>query len=97
MSFTSATPIAGTPLSQLAEGTLIKILENGSPVEFYLAKHSYEPILNGEGRELLVRKDIHSNQGWNGLGDNYWVGCSLMTDTVPVMDRQVRWTVIFRT
>ena len=76
--FTSATPIAGTPLSQLAEGTLIKILENGSPVEFYLAKHSYEPILNGEGRELLVRKDIHSNQGWNGLGDNYWVGCSLM-------------------
>src|SRR5699024_368444 len=41
--FTSATPIAGTPLSQLAEGTLIKILENGSPVEFYLAKHSYEP------------------------------------------------------
>lgn len=26
-----------------------------------------------------------------------WVGCSLMTDTVPVMDRQVRWTVIFRT
>ena len=56
--FASATPIAGTPLSQLAEGTLIKILENGSPVEFYLSKHSYEPSLNGEGRELLVRKDI---------------------------------------
>ena len=77
--FTSATPIAGTPLSQLAEGTLIKILENGSPVEFYLAKHSYEPSLNGEGRELLVRKDIHSNQGWNGLDDNYWIDCSLMS------------------
>lgn len=56
--FASATPTAGTPLSQLAEGTLIKILENGSPVEFYLAKHSYEPSLNGEGRELVVRKDI---------------------------------------
>lgn len=55
--FVNATPIAGTPLSQLAEGTLIKILENGSPVEFYLAKHSYEPSLNGEGRELVVRKD----------------------------------------
>ena len=41
--FASATPIAGTPLGNLAEGTLIKILENGSPVEFCLAKHSYEP------------------------------------------------------
>ena len=57
--FTSATPIAGTPLSQLAEGTLIKILENGSPVEFYLAKHNYEPDLNGQGRDLLVRKDCY--------------------------------------
>lgn len=55
--FASATPITGTPLSQLAEGTLIKILENGSPVEFYLAKHNYEPGLNGQGRELMVRKD----------------------------------------
>ena len=76
--FTSATPMAGTPLAELAEGTLIKILENGSPVEFYLAKHSYEPGLNGEGRELMVRKYIHSNQGWNGLDDNYWIDCSLM-------------------
>lgn len=57
-SFTSATPIAGTPLAELAEGTLIKILENGAPVEFYLAKHDYEPSLNGQGRELVVRKDV---------------------------------------
>lgn len=62
--FTSATPIAGTPLSQLAEGTLIKILENGAPVEFYLAKHSYEPTLNGEGRELVVRKDCLPARAW---------------------------------
>ena len=55
--FTSATPMAGTPLAELAEGTLIKILENGAPVEFYLAKHNYEPNLNGQGRELVVRKD----------------------------------------
>ena len=58
--FASATPIAGTPLGNLAEGTLIKILENGSPVEFYLAKHSYEPGLNGQGRELVVRKGCFS-------------------------------------
>ena len=60
--FTSATPIAGTPLSELAEGTLIKILENGAPVEFYLAKHNYEPDLNGQGRELVVRKDCCDEQ-----------------------------------
>ena len=47
----------GTPLSELAEGTIIKINENGSPVEFYLAKHNYESELNGIGRDLLVRKD----------------------------------------
>lgn len=58
--FTSATPMAGTPLGSLAEGTLIKIQENGAPVEFYLAKHNYEPSLNGEGRELFVRKDCYS-------------------------------------
>lgn len=36
--FANATPKAGTPLSELAEGTLIKINENGSPVEFYVSK-----------------------------------------------------------
>lgn len=69
--FVNATPIAGTPLSQLAEGTLIKILENGAPVEFYLAKHSYEPSLNGDGRELVVRKDAHSYQYWNWSVNTY--------------------------
>lgn len=51
------TPKLGTPLSELAEGTIIRINENGAPVEFYLAKHNYEPDLNGPGRELLVRKN----------------------------------------
>ena len=58
--FISATPVIGNPLSELAEGTLIKIMENGSPVEFYLAKHNYEPDLNGEGRELMVRNGCFS-------------------------------------
>lgn len=75
--FTSATPIAGTPLSQLADGTLIKILENGSPVEFYLAKHSYEPGLNGQGRELVVRKDVYDRRQWNSSNANAWANCVL--------------------
>ena len=75
--FTNATPVAGTPLSQLAEGTLIKILENGSPVEFYLAKHNYESGLNGEGRELVVRKDVHSDQVWDAGNLNDYIASDI--------------------
>ena len=35
-------PKAGTPLSAYAEGSIIKINENGSPVESYVAKHDHE-------------------------------------------------------
>ena len=75
--FVEATPIAGTPLGELAVGTLIKILENGSPVEFYLAKHNYEPDLNGAGRELLVRKIPDSFYNWNDTAWNAYNGSSI--------------------
>ena len=52
-------------LSTIAEGSIVKVNENGSPVEFYVAKHNYESELNGAGRTLLVRKDGHSSQHWN--------------------------------
>lgn len=51
-------------LSDYAEGEVVKLNENGSPVEFYISKHDYEPGLNGAGRTLLVRKDSHSKQVW---------------------------------
>ena len=60
--FVNATPVAGWFLRDLTEGTIIKINENGSPKEFYLAKHNYEPDLNGQGRELVVRKDGYAKQ-----------------------------------
>lgn len=75
--FVNATPMAGTPLSQLAVGTLIKILENGSPVEFYLAKHNYEPSLNGEGRELVVRKELYNYSLWNTLRSNKYASSTI--------------------
>lgn len=53
--FVSATPQAGTPLSELTEGTLITINERGAPVQFYIAKQNYEEGLNGAGRVLVVR------------------------------------------
>ena len=51
-----ATPTAGVALSSIDEGTILKINENGTPVEYYLCKHNYESELNGTGRELLLRK-----------------------------------------
>ena len=75
--FISATPVIGNPLSELAEGTLIKIPENGSPVEFYLAKHNYESDLNGQGRTLVVRKDVHSVRQWNSSGASTYASCSM--------------------
>lgn len=51
-----------TRLSDLAIGSTIKLNEDGSPVEFYVAKHDYEPDLNGNGRTLMVRKDCYDTR-----------------------------------
>lgn len=49
-------PVTEIMLSELAEGSIVKLNEDGSPVEFYVAKHNYESGLNGTGRTLLVRR-----------------------------------------
>lgn len=55
-------PVTGILLSTIAEGSIVKLNENGSPVEFYVAKHDYESTLNGTGRTLLVRKDCYDKR-----------------------------------
>ena len=77
--FISATPVVGNPLSELTEGTLIKILENGRPVEFYLAKHNYEPDLNGQGRTLIVRKDVTEQMNFNTSRGNDLLSSTLLS------------------
>ena len=62
--FASATPRAGTPLSELTEGTLITINENGAPVEFYVTKQNYEPALNPTSRTLITRNAIYDQRAW---------------------------------
>ena len=62
----------GTPVAELAEGTIIKINESGSPVEFYVAKHNYESELNGLGRTLVVRKDCHSTRPFTSQDNNHF-------------------------
>lgn len=51
-------------LSEIAEGSIVKVNENGSPAEFFVAKHNYESGLNGLGRTLLVRKYCYENRVW---------------------------------
>ena len=55
-------------LSSLTEGSLVSVLEDGKLTPFYVAKHNYEADLNGEGRTLLVRKDVHSMRQWDADG-----------------------------
>ena len=58
---TSMVGPSGMPLSDYAEGDIIKLNEGGSPVEFYVSKHDYESGLNGSGRTLVVRKDTYDD------------------------------------
>ena len=67
----------GTPLSDLDEGDIVKIKENGSPVEFYVAKHDYESGLNGTGRTLVVRKDCYDNHVWATDGENAYANSTI--------------------
>lgn len=80
-----------TPLGELSLGTIVKLNESGSPVEFYVAKHNYEQGLNGVGRTLLVRKDIHSHQNYNSSKYSLTALDSFLRNTwVNLLDSHVR-------
>lgn len=74
---TSVVGPSGTPLSDYEEGSLIKLNEGGSPVEFYVAKHDYESGLNGAGRTLVVRKDCYDNRVWDSGNVNAYASSDL--------------------
>ena len=57
--------VTGIKLGDIAEGSIVKLNEGGSPVEFYVAKHNYENSLNGMGRTLVVRKDCYNSRKWH--------------------------------
>ena len=64
-------------LGSVAVGSIVKLNENGSPVEFYVAKHDYESGLNGAGRTLVVRKDCPANRQWANTNANAYADGSL--------------------
>ena len=57
-------------LSSASVGNVVRLPESGKLVEFYVANLNYESGLNGAGRVLLVRKDIHSFMSWNSSAVN---------------------------
>lgn len=61
----------GKPLSEYAVGSIVLVPENGTNVEFYVAKHDYESGLNGAGRTLLVRKTYYKQSAWGSYTGQY--------------------------
>ena len=57
--------MATTTLGDKPAGSIIKLKENGTLVDFYVAKHNYESGLNGTGRTLVVRKDTYDDRAWD--------------------------------
>lgn len=70
-------PIKGIALSTIAEGSIVKLNENGTPVEFYVAKHNYESGLNGSGRTLLVRKYLYDTRTWHSSNVNAYASSTI--------------------
>lgn len=64
-------------LSQIIEGSILKIKENETDVDFYVAKHDYESDLNGAGRTLMVRKDCYNQQAWDSDNVNAYASSTV--------------------
>ncbi len=64
--------MAYVKLGEMAEGSIIKIKEDGVLVDFCLARQNYQSDLNGAGRVLVVRKACYGQLQWNsGLVNTY--------------------------
>lgn len=70
-------PATGILLGDIAEGSIVKLNENSSPVEFYVAKHDYESGLNGAGRTLVVRKDCYDARQWHSSNVNAYASSAI--------------------
>ena len=73
----ASVPAVGIRLGDIAEGQLVKLLENGTSVEFYVAKHNYESSLNGMGRTLVVRKDCYNSRKWHSSNVNAYASSTI--------------------
>lgn len=71
--------VDGIRLDNFKEGASIIEQENGNDTYFIVAKHNYEPELNGSGLTLLVRKNNYEKRRWNSRNVNKYSDCELDT------------------
>ena len=69
--------MATTTLGSKATGSIIKLKENGKPVEFYVGVHNYESSLNGTGRTLVFRKDCYDQRQWHTSNVNAYASSAI--------------------
>ena len=69
----------GIKLNKFREGASIIEQENGNDTYFIVAKHNYEPELNGSGLTLRVRKNNYEKRRWNRRNVNKYSDCELDT------------------
>ena len=69
--------MATTTLGNKSTGSIIKLKENGTLVDFYVAKHDYESSLNGAGRTLVVRKDVYDQRQWHSSSVNAYASSTI--------------------
>lgn len=81
-------------LGSKSVGSIVKLRENGVPVDFYVAKHDYESGLNGAGKTLLVRKNCYTQQSWNNkLANAYatsYIDGWLNSTYINMLDANIR-------
>lgn len=53
-----------TSLGDLAEGTIVPMLERGSKVNYIVAKHNYQSDVNGGGHTMLIRAGVLGSYEW---------------------------------
>lgn len=61
----------GTPIGELATGTVVCLDEGGTATEFLIGMHNYESGNNGAGRTLLVRNSIYKKMAYNMTYNTY--------------------------
>lgn len=74
----SATAIANN-MSDMSDGSIVKVLEGGKYIDYIIAARNYESGLNGAGGTLFVRKEMLCVPAWNNTAVNAYSGSTIDT------------------
>lgn len=74
----SATAISNN-MSDMSDGSIVKVLEGGQYIDYIIAARNYESGLNGAGGTLFVRKEMLGVPAWNNTAVNAYSGSTIDT------------------